>query len=361
MNLLNIYLAVILEMSAIEDFQNYLDNFEDLELLDIRGEFELHKIRDKSTGKIYCAFVQINNFDDIGRNQFINLLRELMILPNLDHPSINKFYRYSPVDFSNNTRPVIITEFCPTLSLNSIFSSDNTTKLKIIYGIAAGMFYLHSNNIIHRDLKPSTIFLDDRLFPKISCFHLCKSIDPNSPEKNIFIQGTPAYLAPEVYTKQEFSKESDVYAFSLILYQIMTNEELFQGLNERPGQFRQFVIEGGRPNKFGNIPNCYSKLIQRCWSDNPKERPSFGEIIDLLKNDREFITEDVSEKDFRDYIKFIDESKSSFDSSQIMKQNDEDSITKSNHFDFCVQSIFDTQYDSVHLYMYYFDLKNFVK
>lgn len=133
---------------------------------------------------------------------------------------------------------MIITEFLLNGSLKDVLSSsmqlkigsywNNTKKLINIYGIAAAMSFLHSNNIIHRDLKPSNILVDDFLFPKILDFGLSKINDQplNSlPEKLI---GTPLYLAPEIWEKYEYSNAGDVYAFAYVEYEIILNERPFK-------------------------------------------------------------------------------------------------------------------------------------
>lgn len=77
------------------------------------------------------------------------------------------------------------------------------------------MAYLHSHEIIHRDLKPENILLDDYLFPKIADFGLSK-IDHSFRSMtgdtiNGMFKGTPRYMAPEIYSKTNYSKASDVY------------------------------------------------------------------------------------------------------------------------------------------------------
>ena len=88
------------------------------------------------------------------------------------------------------------------------------------------MSYLHSHSILHRDLKLNNIYLDDSMFPKISGFNIAKEMESDSNEPNDTIKGTPAYIAPEVYSDLDYSKASDVYSFALVVYEILSNEKL---------------------------------------------------------------------------------------------------------------------------------------
>ena len=111
-----------------------------------------------------------------------------------------------------------------------IFKSDklnitklsDTQKLIIIYGISSGMLYLHSHNIIHRDLILRHIFLDDLLYPKITGFNFAiehtENLSKGQISKGIYRTKNYEYIAPEILSKLEYSKSSDVYAFSIILY-----------------------------------------------------------------------------------------------------------------------------------------------
>lgn len=56
--------------------------------------------------------------------------------------------------------------------------------------------------------------------------------------------------------------------------------------------YNKIVNDGFRPSfKNLSIPNCYQELIEKCWCQDPKERLSFNEIVDILKTNKEFITD----------------------------------------------------------------------
>lgn len=96
------------------------------------------------------------------------------------------------------------------------------------------------------------------------------------------IKGTPAFMAPEIMSDEQYSKSSDVYAFGFIVYEILTCEEPFQKFNIYK-LMEEVMKDGYRPPISEDVPNSYRELIERCWSQKPEERPSFDEIVSELK------------------------------------------------------------------------------
>ena len=76
------------------------------------------------------------------------------------------------------------------------------------------------------------------------------------------------------------------------------------------------VIQGQRPEFKKEIPKCYRSLIESCWAQEPISRPSFDDILKLLKNDKEFITESIDKEEYLNYINYIDTYNSTFNSDQ---------------------------------------------
>lgn len=292
----------------------------------------VYKVQDIETQKIYAAKVSSKVITRRAKatDEILHLFREVKIMSALNHPSIIQYVGYNPKDFDKKTKPTIIFEYAINGTLKSIIEFkntekstdkwDDTKKLICIYGIASGMAYLHENNIIHRDLKTENILMDDFLCPKISDFGLSKVNDAISKSLRInsisAFKGTPAYCSPEGFEDNQFTKAGDVYSFAMIVYEVMSGLAPFQGKNLDLISLVSKITNGERPKLTSDIPDAYQKLIEKCWLHNPLERPTFEEIVFVLKNNHEFITEKVDEEDFHAYVEFIDNYKTSFDLSR---------------------------------------------
>ncbi|KAK8898172.1 hypothetical protein M9Y10_000444 [Tritrichomonas musculus] len=303
------------------------------------GSFaKVYKIKEKITGIIFAAKIINQKLENDDDPFFINIRREVNIISKLSHPAILKFYGYSPINFKNKPKPVIITDFATNDSLKNLIQLERnnpinqklnpTRKLIIIYGIASAMSYLHSHNTLHCDLKPDNILLDDFLYPKIADFGLSKITHLNKNSMTIKsaedIKGTPIYMAPEILYKKEYTKAVDVYAFGIIVYEIITLDEPFSNLPFFSIFYQ--VSKGNRPDFKKPIQPAYRVLIEDCWAQDQNKRPTFDQILFRLTNDEDFISEGVEKETFLKFIEYIEGSEISFDKSAKIDLND-------NHFD----------------------------
>lgn len=92
--------------------------------------------------------------------------------------------------------------------------------------------------------------------------------------------GTACWLAPEVINHARASEYSDVYSFGIILWELATREEVYQGL-----ETTQIIAKVANENLRPPVPvDCpWKDLMVRCWAEKPQDRLHFAEIIDELK------------------------------------------------------------------------------
>lgn len=284
----------------------------------------VYEVEDKNSKEVYAAKISKGEiYESLSKEiDTVDLIREVMILSKVKHLGIMKFIGYSPVNFKGTPKPTIITEMLTNGTLSDIIELErkglsleqwnDTKKLINIYGIASSMLYLHKLGILHRDLKPRNVLVDDFLFPKLADFGLSKDQFCNATEckkqDDTKLVGTPAYIAPEIFEKEEYTEAGDVYAFAFIVYEIMTSEVPSIGKNINQVMFN--VLLQIRPKFNVEIPQSYRTLIEDCWRHDPSKRPSFEEIVDRLKNDQGFITDMIDEGEFLDYVDLIDNNRS---------------------------------------------------
>ncbi|KAF2599521.1 hypothetical protein F2Q68_00008526 [Brassica cretica] len=97
-------------------------------------------------------------------------------------------------------------------------------------GVARGLAYLHeeaSIRIIHRDVKASNILLDSNLLPKVSDFGLAKLYDDKETHMSTRVAGTIGYLAPEYAMRGYLTEKTDVYAFGIVVLELVSGRKNF--------------------------------------------------------------------------------------------------------------------------------------
>lgn len=293
-------------LKKLKDIEIDLSNFDKKEKIGKGASSKVYKICEKDNGKLYSAKIFIKEIDGDNENKINSLISEISILSNLSkkdqNPFILKFIGISSKDFKNKSRLVIITEYCSNGTLENVTLNQYLTKTKkiiYIFGIASGIFYLHSNGIIHRDLKPSNILINETFYTKISDFGISKQSSPNSTGM-AFIEsrviGTPLYIAPETWENFQYSEASDVYSFSLILYEILTGKKPFSNLKTNEQILYHVVFKGSRPevNK-DSKPLYLYQLMTKCWNQDPKLRPTFEEIVSILLKENGFESCDAND------------------------------------------------------------------
>uniref|UniRef100_A0A8B9HIE2 non-specific serine/threonine protein kinase n=1 Tax=Astyanax mexicanus TaxID=7994 RepID=A0A8B9HIE2_ASTMX len=162
---------------------------------------------------------------------------EVGVLRKTRHVNILLFMGYT-------TKPqlAIVTQWCEGSSLyhhlHIIETKFEMIKLiDIARQTAQGMDYLHAKSIIHRDLKSNNIFLHEDLTVKIGDFGLA-TVKSRWSGSHQFEQlsGSILWMAPEVIRLQDknpYSFQSDVYAFGIVLYELMSGALPYSNINNR--------------------------------------------------------------------------------------------------------------------------------
>jgi serine/threonine protein kinase len=88
-------------------------------------------------------------------------------------------------------------------------------------------------------------------------------------------------MAPELLQSKPFTSKADVYAFGIVLNEMLTRRSPFSGLG--PERVSELVLDGKRPDVPSTVPRSLEKIIVQCWAQEPQHRPSFAELLEQLQ------------------------------------------------------------------------------
>uniref|UniRef100_H0W391 Guanylate cyclase n=1 Tax=Cavia porcellus TaxID=10141 RepID=H0W391_CAVPO len=191
----------------------------------------------------------------------------------------------------------ILTEYCPRGSLQDILENESITldwmfRYSLTNDIVKGMLFLHNGAICsHGNLKSSNCVVDGRFVLKITDYGLESFRDPE-PEQGHILYAKKLWTAPEFLRMASpparGSQAGDVYSFGIILQEIALRSGVFhvEGLDLSPKEIIERVTRGEQPPFRPSLE--LGQLMQRCWAEDPQERPPFQQIrLTLRKFNRE--------------------------------------------------------------------------
>lgn len=214
------------------------------------------------------------------------------------------------LQWGGKAAPALVTQFMENGSLAGLLKPECPRPwpllCRLLWEIVRGMCYLHSLNpvLLHRDLKPSNVLLDSDLHAKVADFGLSTfQRDSQSGAAPGKAGGTLEYLAPELLDdiNRRASKASDVYSFGIMMWTMLSGNEAEPV--SRTSLMVEAVCKKHKRPPLAKLPlpsperpglEELQKLMQCCWSPDPKDRPSFQdccpqtqEVLSLVEKDME--------------------------------------------------------------------------
>jgi len=227
-------------------------------------------------------------FNLLNDKNFLNdFNKESSIMNSLRHPNVLQFLGSCFIEKDM----CIVTEFMSRGSVYKLLHSENfdlpfSLMKKWSLETAQGMLYLHQSQppIFHRDLKSHNLLADENYKLKICDFGLSRVVEQIT--KTMTSCGTAAWAAPEVLKNSRYTEKADVYSYGVCLWEFWTRRDPYEGMATFQIIFA-VGTEGLRPVIPSECPREYAKLIEDCWDSDPRNRPSFLEVIEKLKTIQE--------------------------------------------------------------------------
>jgi len=231
--------------------------------------------------------------------------REILIARNVSHENLCRVYdfveHHPPPSLSGaegGLVPCLTMELVAGDSLAEVVRRERPlsldTALLLISQIASGLDVLHDHGIIHRDLKPSNIMLSPRRGPGIRAvlmdFGLAKATDHDGAffESNTQLQvGTPYFMAPELLQNAAPSVASDIYAFGLIIDEMVTRSRAFATPSIQSLYFAKLWEEPIPPRQRSDgLPEHWERAILGCICRDSQQRfKEATEVVRVLTQD----------------------------------------------------------------------------
>ncbi len=285
---------------AFADQQLVGERFRIERFIDRGGMGEVYEARDERLG-LRVALKTVRHELAQDRLALERFRREILIAREVAHESICRIFDLVEHKSGGSTQviPCLSMELLAGESLGQYLTKHRPLPVSLalpwIRQIAAALQVLHTKEIVHRDLKPSNIMLvpgrNGTIRAVVMDFGLARQVRKD-PETSMFetraeLQaGAPYFMAPEVLCGERPSIASDVYAFGLLVDEMVTRSRaftaqsmhllLYQKLWEKPIALSDRV---------DNLPEGWHRFILKCLEPAPGDRfQTIGEALAFLEN-----------------------------------------------------------------------------
>ncbi|EKX43197.1 hypothetical protein GUITHDRAFT_40597, partial [Guillardia theta CCMP2712] len=203
----------------------------------------ISRIAEGSFGIIYkaewmsatVAVKQVRNSSSLDSEEFNQIIydfkSEVSRLMNLRHPNVISFFG----TLTDSNTFCIVTELLEGdlrkyLKNEALFDTLEH-RIELLREAACGVRYLHENRLVHRDIKPENFLLQrlhSNMIVKVCDFGLSR-IKEASHVNTMRTAGTMLYIAPEVHRGEHFDERSDIYSFTVMMWEVAAVKTPFSG------------------------------------------------------------------------------------------------------------------------------------
>ncbi|WP_380279215.1 protein kinase [Kitasatospora purpeofusca] len=217
----------------------------------------------------------------------MRFLRERSVLLRLTHPNIVK------------VRDLVVEGELLALVMDLVDGPDLARYLRdhgpfspiagalLMAQVADALAASHVDGIVHRDLKPANVLLatavvdaTEQMHPMLTDFGIARLADSPGITRSHEFVGTPAYVAPESAEGRPQTSAVDVYGAGIMLYELVTGRQPFQGDNPLAILHAHLAQEPQRPS---TMPEPLWTVIERCLRKDPAQRPSAVSLAGALR------------------------------------------------------------------------------
>jgi len=254
----------------------------------------IKKIGSGNFGEVYLGEwkskqVALKNLVDSSSREAMK--KEIEILASFYHPNIVKYFG---IGFKDGKEFIILEYVNGGDLLNYMLDCEEKNKkitfdvkLDLMKQICYGMTELHRLDILHRDLSARNVLLhieDEKLEAKLTDFGLSRSVENYYTIENA--TAIPVrWTAPEIFSKSRFYKQSDVWSFGVVCWEICSNgSKPFMTIDKNKDVI-EYIVDQQKTLSIPktDCPDSLWNILQKCFIYKFQDRPTFQEIEDQFK------------------------------------------------------------------------------
>src|SRR6202451_2700538 len=243
-------------------------------LLGQGGMGRVYKAYDKELNRTVA--IKVVRQGVMGEADALNRFKqELVLASKISHKNILRIHDLGEVDGMK----FITMAYVEGQDLHQIIKANPKLPLeralKFATQLAGALAAAHAEDVVHRDLKPQNILLDKNDQVYIADFGLAKSYAAGAvgmTQTGAFL-GTPRYMSPEQVEGKPTDGRSDLYAFGLILYEMVAGDVPFTGESTLKVMYQRLQERPKSPKSANpSIPTWLERVIMRCLEKDPEDR-----------------------------------------------------------------------------------------
>jgi serine/threonine-protein kinase len=253
--------------------------YEVVSLLGAGGMGEVYRARDTKLNRDVA--LKVLPSDVAGHpDRLARLRREAQTLAALNHPHIAAIYGLEDADSSY----ALVLEFVEGETLADRIARARvplSDALSMAQQIADAVEAAHEKGILHRDLKPANINVTAGGRVKVLDFGLAKALSvAETPGTTMtalqtgtgIVMGTPAYMSPEQARGEEVGRQSDIWSFGVVFYELLTGVSPFHRKSTAETLAHVLSAQPDVSQLPPSTPHTIRRLLQRCLERDPKRR-----------------------------------------------------------------------------------------
>ncbi|CAI9785144.1 unnamed protein product [Fraxinus pennsylvanica] len=284
---------------------------------------ETRKIGQGGYGSVYFGVLREKDvaIKKMRSNKSKEFMAELKVLCKIHHINVVELLGYA----SGDDDLYLVYEYIPNGSLSDHLHDPVVkghqplswnARTQIALDAARGIEYIHDHTksqYVHRDIKTSNILLNEGLRAKVADFGLAKLVDRTDGDELIATRlvGTPGYLPPESLKELQVTTKADVFAFGVVLAELITGQRALIHINQEPTKMKSLITVVNKIFDEEDPVSALESIIDRnlkgsypprdvyrmadiahwCLSEEAIDRPEIREVVVVLTRIRLSSTE----------------------------------------------------------------------